>query len=153
MRLTSRGEYALRALAYLVRHYAPEGYIQAAEIALQCDVPRKYLEQILSMLAQFGILESKRGQEGGYRLRRPPEEISLGETLRAVEGQLTRLPPWLEGEGTVGAAPPAPRQLQDVLLRVRGAVREILDGTTLTILAADGSEVGPEVVEELMYYI
>jgi Rrf2 family protein len=87
MKLSSRGEYALRALVVLGMNYGPS-VVRISTICEQQNIPQRFLEQILNDLKELGIVESKRGLAGGYRLRRPPEQISMAEVIRYVEGPL-----------------------------------------------------------------
>ena len=87
MKISLRGEYALRAMLVLgLSHDANVVRIQA--ISQQQNIPRKFLEQILNDLKSAGIVESRRGATGGYRLSRPPEEITLAEIIRHIDGAL-----------------------------------------------------------------
>jgi len=84
MRVTAKGEYATQAVLHLSLQY-PE-VVTIHEIAQRHHIPLKYLEQILLELKRGGILESRRGVRGGYTLARAPEEISVGQVLRIVDG-------------------------------------------------------------------
>jgi Rrf2 family transcriptional regulator, cysteine metabolism repressor len=84
MRVTAKGEYATQAVLYLALQYP--GVLTIHDIAQRHHIPLKYLEQILLELKRGGVLESKRGVNGGYTLARAPEEISVGEVLRIVDG-------------------------------------------------------------------
>ncbi len=152
MRLTTRSQYGLRVLGDLVRNWrdADNKYLQVAELASRCETSQKYLEQVLLPLSHAGVLESKRGQHGGYRLNRAPEEISLAEALRHLEGLLMPIPKWADD----GAADTSP--LGNVLRQVRDAIRHILENTSIAVLADDGDASRArtdEAVETLMYYI
>ena len=84
MRVTAKGEYATQAVLHLSLQY-PE-VVTIHEIAQRHHIPLKYLEQILLELKRGGILESRRGVRGGYTLARAPEEISVGQVFRIVDG-------------------------------------------------------------------
>jgi len=84
MRVTAKGEYATQAVLYLALQYP--GVLTIHDIAQRHHIPLKYLEQILLELKRGGVLESKRGVNGGYTLARSPEQISVGEVLRIVDG-------------------------------------------------------------------
>jgi Rrf2 family protein len=84
MRVTAKGEYATQAVLYLALQYP--GVLTIHDIAQRHHIPLKYLEQILLELKRGGVLESKRGVNGGYTLARAPEQISVGEVLRIVDG-------------------------------------------------------------------
>ncbi|MCR4404051.1 MAG: Rrf2 family transcriptional regulator [Candidatus Acetothermia bacterium] len=132
MKLSKKGEYALRALMDLAFHYG-NGVEPSQEIAENGQIPKSFLEQILIALKNGGILESRRGPEGGYQLKRPPEEITLGEVIRLIDSPLApfhdaqRLRELVKREGRY-------RGLYSVILDVRNAVAEILDKTTLADL-------------------
>lgn len=84
MRVTAKGEYATQAVLLLSLQY-PD-VVTIHDIARRHHIPLKYLEQILLELKRGGILESRRGVNGGYTLARAPEKISVGEVLRIVDG-------------------------------------------------------------------
>jgi Rrf2 family protein len=88
MRISAKGEYAAKAVLYLsLKH--PK-VVTIHEIAENHNIPLKYLEQILLILKRARLLESHRGVRGGYTLARGPEEISIGEVLRVVDGKFSR---------------------------------------------------------------
>jgi len=88
MRVSTRGDYAARALLSLSLHTA-QAPTSVREIAERTALPQPYLEQILLALKGAGIVRSKRGVGGGYVLARPPEAIRLSEIVRAVDGPIT----------------------------------------------------------------
>jgi Rrf2 family protein len=96
MRLGHTAKYALQALAFLIKCHARDEWGQIADIAREGNIPRKYLEQVLLDLKGAGLVESKKGQHGGYRLSRAPHEISLAQVVAAVQGELVPVPDWLE---------------------------------------------------------
>jgi Rrf2 family protein len=85
MRISAKGEYAIKAVLDLALHHG-RGLIPIQEIAERQGIPQRYLEQVLLALKRTGLLTSKRGASGGYHLTRPPEELTVGAVLRAVEG-------------------------------------------------------------------
>ena len=87
MRLSLRGEYALRALLVLGLNYdRPLVRIQA--ISEEQNIPKRFLEQILNDLKSAGIVQSRRGVAGGYRLAKPPQEITIAAVVRHIDGAL-----------------------------------------------------------------
>jgi Rrf2 family protein len=87
MKLSLRGEYALRALLVLGLNYdKPVVRIQA--ISDHQNIPKRFLEQILNDLKSAGIVQSRRGVAGGYRLAKPPQEVTLAAVVRHIEGAL-----------------------------------------------------------------
>ena len=87
MKLSLRGEYALRALLVLGLNYK-QSVVRIQTIAQHQNIPKRFLEQILNDLKSAGVVESKRGVAGGYRLARPPADISLASVIRHIEGAL-----------------------------------------------------------------
>src|SRR5262245_13197587 len=84
VRLSAKGEYAITALLDLAMH-DKEGLQPIQEIASRQGIPQRYLEQVLLQLKRAGLLESRRGSSGGYRLSRPADQVTVGTVLRAVE--------------------------------------------------------------------
>lgn len=125
MRLSARVDYALRAVSELAAAHAPRTVDQLSSAQ---KIPSKYLESILGELRRGGLLRSQRGPDGGYRLARPAEEISIADVIRALDGELANVrgsrPENLEYEGA--AAP-----LQKVWIALRASERVILEGVTL----------------------
>lgn len=91
MKLSLRGEYALRALMVLGEPDAA-GIVRIQAISEAQQIPKRFLEQILNDLKTGGFLESRRGMAGGYRLARPPQTITLAEVLGFIEGTSGRDP-------------------------------------------------------------
>jgi Rrf2 family protein len=87
MKLSVRGEYALRALLVLSQNYSGD-VVRIQTISDQQNIPKKFLEQILNDLKSLGAVESRRGASGGYRLARPPENITLASVVRYMTGAL-----------------------------------------------------------------
>lgn len=85
MHISVKGEYALHAIFDLASH-SSGGPVRIADIARRQKIPQKFLELILAALKQGGFVESRRGAEGGYLLARRPENITVGDVLRFVEG-------------------------------------------------------------------
>ena len=132
MRISAKTDYALRAALGLARA-GEEGPVKAERIAAEQDIPLRFLENILGELRHGGVVESRRGAEGGYMLARPAAEITLADVVRAVDGPLAnvsgRRPDALE-------YPEGAEVLRDVWVAVRAGLREVLEGTTLADLAA-----------------
>ncbi len=143
MKLSRKGVYALRVLPHLARSYGGQP-ISVAELARIEDVPPKYLEQILTILRKQGLLVSERGKDGGYSLRKRPEEITLGDVIRALDGPLAPIPcasrtaPHNHPECP---HPPETCWLRHLMLRVRDNISAVLDGENLAQMAqeAEGS--------------
>jgi Rrf2 family protein len=131
VRVTAKVDYALRAALELAA--AGEGPVKGERIAQAQDIPLKFLENILLELRHHGLVQSQRGVEGGYWLSRPPEEITLAEVIRAVEGPLANV----RGERpeSVGYSGPAVA-LQEVWIAMRANLRAVLDAVTLADVAS-----------------
>ena len=87
MKLSVRGEYALRALIVLGLDFIEDdSVVRIQEISERQNIPKRFLEQILNDLRSAGIVESKRGVAGGYRLKLTPDKITLAEIIRYIEG-------------------------------------------------------------------
>jgi len=87
MKLSTKSEYALLALADLAGH-GDGGVVRIEDIAARQRIPRKYLERILLTLRKGGYLKSRRGKGGGYELARPARQISLAEVVRLMDGPI-----------------------------------------------------------------
>jgi Rrf2 family protein len=127
VRVSAKIDYALRACAELAAA-AGEGPIKGERLAAAQDVPVRFLENILLDLRHAGIVASQRGSVGGYWLARPPEEVSLADVFRALEGPIADVhgdPP--ESVSYAGAA----QHLQTVWIAVRASLRTVLETTTL----------------------
>lgn len=139
MKFSKKSEYALRALIHLTGHYGRD-LVQRQEIAVQQSIPVEYLEQILLVLKNAGLITSKRGVTGGYSLIKAPDQITLGQVIRLLDGPLAPI-------GCVSKtayqkcsncpyADKAYCPLQDVMGEVRHAVAGILDNYTISTFAS-----------------
>jgi Rrf2 family iron-sulfur cluster assembly transcriptional regulator len=89
VKVSTRGDYASRALLSLSLHEGEGGPTSVRDLAERTGLPQPYLEQILLALKGAGLVRSKRGVGGGYVLARPPEEITLGQIVSAVDGPIS----------------------------------------------------------------
>lgn len=87
MKVTYKGDYALKAVLDLALHYDKK-LVTTHEIAQRIDAPIKFLEQVLAELKKGGFIESRRGKVGGYSLSRDPSKITVGEVIRFVDGPI-----------------------------------------------------------------
>ena len=87
MKISTRGRYALRFMIDLAQHKQDE-FIPLKDISERQGISIKYLEQITSLLSKYGLLQSVRGPQGGYKLARPQNRYTVGEILRITEGDL-----------------------------------------------------------------
>jgi Rrf2 family protein len=135
MELTKRGEYGLLALYDLAKRYG-EGPISSRELAERNDIPPRFLEQILLALTRGYIVRSRRGPGGGYVLARAPEDISLAEVVRLLDGPLAPISCVSETAYEPCHWPDTAAGLQRVMQEVRDAVAAIMENTTLADVAA-----------------
>lgn len=136
MRLTRRGEYALRAAVDLAAA-TPGALVRSQDVAERQGIPPKFLPQIINTLARAGIVETVRGAAGGIRLKEPPREIAVCRVIEAVEGE------WALNECLVAQEPCRRKEgcsLAPVWARAQQALTDVLCSTTLDQLAADGRE-------------
>mgnify|MGYP001149254983 CR=1 FL=1 len=134
MKISTKGEYGIRAMIELARRYG-QGYVQSAEIAAVRDVPENYLYQLLITLRKAGLVRSRRGPQGGHMLSRPPARISLCEVVLALEGPLA--PVSCVQESIVYDCPFGETcVVRDVWQKVTEATQHILEETTLEELVA-----------------
>ncbi|MFZ3263465.1 MAG: Rrf2 family transcriptional regulator [Terriglobales bacterium] len=132
MKISQKGLYALEAIMTLGHRYGT-GTVKIREIAIENDLPEKFLELILLEMKNARIVESVRGAKGGYQLRRPPSEIHLSEIIRLVDGPLA---PFGDAEQlrSLIASDADHRALYEVFLKVRDSAAKILEGTTVADL-------------------
>ena len=135
MKISTKGRYALRMLIDLAEHGSGR-FVSLKEISDRQNISKKYLEQIVPLLTKNGILRTNRGNKGGYALAKAPEEISVGEVLRATEGSLAPVA-CLEYETNE-----CPRAgICDTLFvweGLRKVISEYLDGITIAAIAKKG---------------
>lgn len=124
MKISTKGRYGLTIMIELAKHYG-EGPIPLRKIAAEKELSEAYLEQLVSPLRNSGLVKSVRGAYGGYMLSRPPVEISAADVIRVLEGPIQIV------EGIETEAP-AQRELW---IRIRDAIKNVLDTTTLDDLA------------------
>lgn len=119
MKLSVKSDYAARAVLWLARHY-PEGVARKVEeMASDQGIPSNYLVQILIELKAKQIVRSQRGKEGGYLLARPPSEITLGDVLRSIHGNVFDSPALND--------PQCPPELREAWRKMQGALDETSD--------------------------
>ncbi len=141
MRVSAKADYAVRAATELA--CAGDGPMKADQIAQAQEIPLKFLESILLDLRNSGLVNSRRGVDGGYWLARPASEISLAQVIRAVDGPIANVR-GMRPEDVVYSGTAAP--LRDVWIAVRASLRAVLERVTLADVA--GGDL-PASVEEL----
>ncbi len=134
MKLSLRGEYALRALLVLGLHY-DDGVVRIQTISEKQNIPKKFLEQILNDLKSLGVVASRRGAMGGYRLARPPGHITLSSVVRHIEGALAPVSCVSDRFYEPCTCPDEARcPIREVMKEVREAVVNIMDRVTVADL-------------------
>lgn len=135
MKISTKGRYGIRMMLSLVLHYE-KGTLSLKSIAKDQEISEKYLEQIIGPLTKAGIVKSYRGAQGGYILSRPPEEISVGEVLEILEGSLSPV------ECVDSHNCPHADLCVSLTLwtKIKDAVRDVVDNTTLADMAAEYME-------------
>jgi Rrf2 family protein len=133
MRISARADYAVRAVLELAVRQG-NGPVKAEEIAAVQDIPHKFLEGILGDLRRAGVVDSRRGGGGGYRLARDAASVSVADVIRAVDGPIVSV----RGERPTGLAYTGTAQpLLPLWIALRANVRRVLEGVTIADLAAD----------------
>jgi Rrf2 family transcriptional regulator, cysteine metabolism repressor len=135
LKISTKGQYALEALLDLQLH-AVNGQENLGNIARRRGISEHYLEQIFNTLRKAGIVESFRGAQGGYRLQREPQSITVGEVLRALEGVLSpvKCVCSVPGEEVCGMAPIC--STRGLWLDVSNDIDEAVNGITLLDLVS-----------------
>ena len=134
MKLSVRGEYALRALLVLGLNY-DQPVVRIQTISEQQNIPKRFLEQILNDLKSAGVVQSRRGVAGGYRLARTPEEITLATIIRHIEGALAPVSCVSERFYEKCSCPDESRcAIRSVMKEVREAVVKIAERLTIAEL-------------------
>lgn len=139
MKLSVKSDYAARAVLWLSRHYQEGVARRVEDMAADQGIPANYLVQILIELKSQQIVKSQRGKEGGYLLARPPAEISLGDVLRCVHGEVFDSPALND--------PQCPPELREAWRKMQEALNQTADSINFQRLIEQGAE------KEKMYYI
>jgi Rrf2 family cysteine metabolism transcriptional repressor len=139
VKLSVKSDYAARAVLALARHYPETGARRVEELAAEHGIPPNYLVQILIELKANRIVKSLRGKEGGYLLARPPGEITMGDILRAIHGQLLDTPALSDAQ--------CPPELRAAWKKLQKALENTADNITFQQLLEESVD------KEKMYYI
>jgi Rrf2 family cysteine metabolism transcriptional repressor len=139
VKLSVKSDYAARAVLWLAQHYTDKAAHRVEEMASNQAIPSNYLVQILIELKSAQIVRSVRGKEGGYLLARPPAEISLGDVLRCIHGQVFDSPALRDAN--------CPVELRNAWETVQKALNETADSINFQQLVEQSAAKGK------MYYI
>lgn len=150
MKISKKADYGIRALIYLASYYNRR-VVQMAEIAAHQDIPEAFLHQLLTTLRKAGFINSLRGTQGGHMLARPPEEITVGRVLVALEGSLAPIEcaDADRTQETANCARLATCAQREVWLKISQDTQRVLDATTIADLAAEEQRR----LDRAMYYI
>jgi len=140
MKISTKGRYGLTIMIELAKKHG-EGPTSLKTIAQANELSEHYLEQLIAPLRNAGLVKSIRGAYGGYILSDVPAKITAGDVIRVLEGPITPV------EG-IEDEEPAKRELW---IRIRDAIKDVLDNTTLEDLASHSEDQEPE--EGYMFYI
>jgi Rrf2 family transcriptional regulator, cysteine metabolism repressor len=153
VKLSLRGEYALRALIVLGLNYN-ESVVRIQTVSRLQNIPKRFLEQILNELKSAGIVESRRGMAGGYRLRLAPEKVTLAQIIRHIEGPLAPVSCVSERFYERCSCPDENNcGIRSVMKEVRDAIVKILESVTLAQLCRRVRELQGEHASPLDYVI
>lgn len=132
MKVSTKGDYGIRALIELAHHYGEPKPTQSAEIAARQGIPESYLEQLLTTLRRAGFIRSVRGPQGGHALISDPEAVLVSEVVVALEGSILPIDCLDESSACSKSGGCAQR---DMWQSVREAILGVLDNTTIADLA------------------
>jgi Rrf2 family protein len=131
MRISAKADYAVRAAIELAT--SPDGKpVKAERIATAQDIPLNFLENILGELRHAGIVRSQRGADGGFRLAKPADRVTIADVMRAVEGPLATV---RGGPPEESAYPGAASELPRVWIAVRKSLRQVVEQVTVADVA------------------
>jgi Rrf2 family protein len=129
MKISTKGEYGIRALIELTHRYGEAKPTQSGEIASRQSIPESYLEQLLTTLRRAGFVRSVRGPQGGHALARPPAQIAVSDVIEALEG------PIMDMDCLDESRAKGPQAQAEMWGAVRDAILGVLANTTIADLA------------------
>ncbi|CAA9559184.1 MAG: Iron-sulfur cluster regulator IscR [uncultured Thermomicrobiales bacterium] len=142
MKVSTRGEYGVRAMVALA-HYHGSKPVALTTIAKDSHVPAPYLEQLIAPLRRAGLVESRRGAQGGYQLSRPPGEIRVGDIYRVMEGPVAPMDCVSEDEADQTCPLISGCETRPVWLAVRDSIVGAIDSITLADLIRQDAPASP----------
>lgn len=149
MKFSTKGRYGLKAMFDLATHFG-EGPIALKNIAQRQEISEHYLEQLIATLRRAKLVKSVRGAQGGYMLNHPPEEITVGDIIRSLEGPIGPADCVMDAESDECMN-------QDscvtrlVWARIQESVSEVIDSTTLAHMLEDQERIKNK--NNYMFYI
>jgi Rrf2 family transcriptional regulator, cysteine metabolism repressor len=139
MKLSVKADYACRAVEALSLHHPNDRPLTIEGIAQWGGIPASYLVQILIELKGKGLIRSQRGKAGGYVLAKLPKDITVGDVVRATDGELVEL--------SVLTDSASPQEIQRIWRRIKFAAEEVADNVTFEDICAEAA------IKPQMYYI
>jgi Rrf2 family protein len=139
MKASVKSDYACRAVEALALHYPSTRPLRIDEIAERESIPANYLVQILIELKSKGLIQSRRGKAGGYMLAKPPREITVGDVLRAIQGDILEMPLLVESR--------CPEEIKRAWRRIKVAAEGVADEITFETICSEANS------KPQMYYI
>lgn len=149
MKVSTKGRYGLQAMVDL-GVYSKEKHVSLKSIAERLSMSENYLEQLMALLKKNNLVVSIRGAQGGYALSKPPEEITIGEILRALEGSLAPTDCSCKGN-PVHCALDGKCVTKTVWEKIRDSIDRVVDGITLDQLMNDYERINENASQ--IYYI
>ena len=148
MKLSTKGRYGLKAMFELALHYG-EGPIPLKNVAESQGISEHYLEQLIAVLRKNGLVQSVRGSQGGYMLIDAPSEITVGDIIRVLEGDIAPADCVTEDSAACEREMKCVTRL--VWMKIRDSINSVIDGITLEDMLDDYSEMNND--NEYMYFI
>lgn len=149
MTISTKGRYGVKAMLDLALNYSKDS-VPVKSIAERHNIPGKYLEQVLASLKKAGLVKSVRGPTGGYMLAKPADQITVGDILRALEGDLAPVKCVKEGQKKDKCKREDRCITKYVWARIRDEINQVVDGITLKDLVDAYNE---EIIDRYIYYI
>ena len=147
MKLTTKGRYGLRAVIDLAM-YAKNEPVSLSDVAERQNISISYLEQLVAKLKKAGIVQSTRGAQGGYALAKAPEEISVGEILRALEGSLSPVDcSAVDGEGETECSASNFCVTKYVWKRINDSINDTVNNMFLSELLEESEKVKSDAIK------
>ncbi|MEW6236450.1 MAG: Rrf2 family transcriptional regulator [Candidatus Omnitrophota bacterium] len=151
--LSKKAKYALLAMLALARQYG-KGPVHIQDLTNREKLPNKFTELILLELKNHGLLQSKKGRDGGYWLRKPPKEISFGKIIRLIDGPLAPVPcvSVTAYEKCAECQDEKTCCIRSIMKDVRDSIADILDSTSLedALLRVEAKQISGQ---DYMYFI
>ena len=148
LKVSTKGRYGLRAIVDLAVHNK-EGQVSLKSVADRQGLSENYLEQLFSSLKKSGLVKSIRGAQGGYLLARAPEDISVGDVLRSLEGTLSPVD-CIDIEAPVSCDKADICVTAAVWAKIRDKINEVVDSISISDLVMDYEN---KTKNDYIYYI